>query len=202
VPRPPAGERLSSPVHVELQHPSLWSFGNLVLSSPAQCRPVAEVRQRGIRMTACRAQAWLACALLPTAAFDSVNTAQGAPAIHRTRSNLPVPDTTRTARRSRRRSSAECFWCLPHQRFLSAKDFDQLQPDWPSRYDEDGEEDAAPEPSPAVHPEPTHGTAAHPEPAQPAEHSAEEEFYEDEGGGFNVRILNGFQARAAGGALR
>lgn len=50
-----------------------------------------------------------------------------------------------------------------------------------SRYDEDGEEDAAPEPSPAVHP-PAPGTAAHPEAAEAAEPSAEEEeFREDEG---------------------
>lgn len=57
------------------------------------------------------------------------------------------------------------------------------------RYEEDGEEDAAPEPSPAVHEgqPPPPGTAAHP--ADPSNSAAagaatteEEEYYEDEGG--------------------
>ena len=54
-------------------------------------------------------------------------------------------------------------------------------------YEEDGEEDAAPEPSPALHDAPTPGTAAQPAAAaaaapQEPELSAEEEFYDDDDG--------------------
>ena len=54
------------------------------------------------------------------------------------------------------------------------------------RYEEDGEEDATPEPSPAVHdPLAPPGTASHPAPSDAAAEAKpatdEDEFYEDEG---------------------